>query len=63
MAMTTCSECGGSISDRATVCPHCGAGRSLSPQTPFEKGVGYAGGVVLLLVFGFVLFCAVNMMG
>ena len=24
MAMTTCSECEGAVSDAANVCPHCG---------------------------------------
>jgi hypothetical protein len=27
MALTKCSECGGEVSDRALMCPHCGAPR------------------------------------
>ena len=25
MSLITCSECGGSVSDKAYVCPHCGS--------------------------------------
>jgi hypothetical protein len=34
MALITCEECGKSISDRASSCPHCGMPLSANPVTP-----------------------------
>jgi hypothetical protein len=33
MAMTTCSECQGKISDQALICPHCGIGLKQALET------------------------------
>jgi hypothetical protein len=33
MAMTTCSECQGKISDQALICPHCGIGLKRALET------------------------------
>lgn len=32
MALTTCKECGGKMSDRATECPHCGCPREFQEE-------------------------------
>lgn len=40
MAMMKCSECNGDVSDKAAVCPHCGA------PTPAAHAAGAAPGVV-----------------
>ena len=38
MALIKCDECGASISERASVCPHCGAsGPSPSPRAPGSR--------------------------
>lgn len=41
MAMTTCKECGKSVSDQAKTCPHCGAptsGKAAEPNTKKPGG-------------------------
>jgi len=40
MALFSCNECGGKVSDNASKCPHCGAGQL--------KSVGVSGGQRLL---------------
>lgn len=37
MALITCSECGGQISDRAKECSHCGSPIEISKQSKYEK--------------------------
>ena len=32
MALTTCKECGGKMSDHATECPHCGCPREFQGE-------------------------------
>ncbi|MBO5296779.1 MAG: hypothetical protein J6B03_04200 [Candidatus Homeothermus sp.] len=39
MALTTCKECGGKMSDRATECPHCGCPREFQDRIPFQAEV------------------------
>jgi hypothetical protein len=39
MALITCSECDGEVSDKAAACPKCGAPVSLPPPPP-QKGPG-----------------------
>lgn len=73
MAMTTCSECGGEVSEKATICPHCGnpiaipsllaAAQTVSKKnrdtTGLQKliGISIIGGA--MLIFGFeILFPA-----
>lgn len=44
MAVTTCRDCSGNVSDRAAACPHCGA--------PVEKPPGVWSGIIALLKLG-----------
>ena len=60
MALTSCSECGHQVSDRAAACPHCGAPmHALASGPPARnreiviierKSVGLA--VILTVIFG-----------
>ena len=67
MALITCKECGGQISNQATVCPHCGC-----PQTPVSEDslvgedrmdsavnlkLGLTVVVIVLFVIGLVATC------
>jgi hypothetical protein len=45
--IVSCKECQGSVSDRASRCPHCGAG-----QIPFLRPVAIGLVVSWLLLFG-----------
>lgn len=70
MALTTCGECGGKVSDQAATCPHCGApvarsqsmlpppsAASSSPPTTVKKGGDSGAGwifLALLVVAGLV---------
>jgi hypothetical protein len=58
MAMVKCAECGHSISDKAQVCPQCGAPRAVVPTKavastgPFRKAVRWVWyGLVSIAVF------------
>jgi PBP1b-binding outer membrane lipoprotein LpoB len=50
MALITCSECGGKISDKATSCPHCGA--KAGKKRPKRLLAIIVGGIVILGVVG-----------
>lgn len=62
MALISCGECGKGISDKASKCPHCGAGKldaigMESWRISFRKAVGW-----LLVILG-LLFFAVRIAG
>ena len=48
MAMTTCKECGGSISTKAESCPHCGNQIQPSASSRFAR----AGCGCLMMIVG-----------
>ena len=45
MAMTTCKECKGKVSDRAPMCPHCGFGTALEDAIRLEVGKAVGAGL------------------
>ena len=51
MALTTCSECSKELSEKAFVCPHCGATRGMA----FLRGQTSEPRFWVLLVIGFLL--------
>lgn len=50
MALTTCKECGLRVSDKANVCPHCGA--RLKDILHQQLGLGGCLMVIVLLIIG-----------
>jgi len=65
MALITCSECGGKMSDRATECPHCGCpieiakcdevkdeavSSSLTPQVPQKRTMKWKIALIVMSV-------------
>ncbi len=52
MTLTTCRECGGTLSDMAAACPHCGAPALRSPAGGHAGHAGRAHGIVGKLYIG-----------
>lgn len=44
MAMTTCKECKGKVSDRAPMCPHCGFGMAQALEEAVRRQAGQTAG-------------------
>lgn len=59
MALIICDECGGSVSDKASVCPHCGFPMRRETTVPVEKTLKTLKAqkllAYLLLAFGAIL--------
>lgn len=56
MAIISCKECGGQVSDTAATCPHCGAAVGKPQVVAIEKK---SGNVWPWLVFGVMMFFVV----
>jgi len=50
MALTTCKECGESVSTKANICPHCGVE---DPSTGFWD---FIGGIIFLGIIYVIFF-------
>ena len=60
MALITCSECGNTVSDKASSCPKCGAPIFVpdytAPPPPPEKGPSFWPWAIGVVVVGFLMF-------
>jgi hypothetical protein len=59
MSLTTCSDCGKTLSDAAAQCPNCGRPIRAVPvkQTGLAQMTG--GELVFLVLIGFAIVCAI----
>lgn len=56
MAMTTCRECGGAVSEAAEKCPHCGV---MAPSQALAERIARRQGDVLRVTLGLLLLLAI----
>lgn len=67
MALTSCPECGGSVSTQAAACPHCGApvavpsAKQASPKKPGKRKRWGLRFLSIILIFGFVVALLANL--
>ncbi|RJX18994.1 MAG: zinc-ribbon domain-containing protein [Desulforudis sp.] len=56
MALINCKECGRQISNKAEVCPHCGAPSTAKKLGDFGQGVSGCGCALTILGLGILFF-------
>ncbi len=65
MALTKCHECGKEVSDKANVCPHCGAPAKptvLQKGRRITRGVGKVIYIAVAILIAIIVFqCSLNL--
>lgn len=59
MALIRCNGCGGQVSDRAKVCPHCGVPIAIAPLNPPQKTTTITGFERIILIVSSLLLAVI----